>query len=70
MISLILTTLIVFHGEYQCRLSWYEEDKCVYQCQNSYEQFTWVIGETKDGCPLFKKFYKAQMELVNVTTTV
>ena len=70
MISLILTTLVVFNDEYQCRLSWYEEDKCVYQCQNNYEQFTWVTGETKDGCPLFKKFYKAQMELVNVTTTV
>ena len=52
MISLILTTLVVFNDEYQCRLSWYEEDKCVYQCQNSYEQFTWVTGETKDGCPL------------------
>ena len=28
MVSLILTTLIVFHEEYQCRLSWYEDGKC------------------------------------------
>lgn len=68
MISLILTTLIVFQDEYQCKLNWYEESKCIYQCQNSFDRFTWVIDETKDGCPLFKKFYKAHMELVNVTT--
>jgi len=59
MVSLILTTLIVFHEEYQCRLSWYEDGKCIYQCQNGYEQFTWVTDETNDSCPLLKKFYKA-----------
>ena len=59
MVSLILTTLIVFHEEYHCRLSWYEDGKCIYQCQNGYEQFTWVTDETDDSCPLLKKFYKA-----------
>ena len=59
MVSLILTTLIAFHEEYQCRLSWYEDSKCIYQCQNGYEQFTWVTDETDDSCPLLKKFYKA-----------
>ena len=46
--------------EYYCRLSWYENGKCVYQCQNGYDAFTWVIRETKeDGCTLMKKFYKS-----------
>lgn len=59
MISLILTTLITFQNEYQCKLSWYEEGKCIYQCQNGFDRFTWVTDETKNSCPLMKKFYKA-----------
>ena len=60
-IFIMLTTLTEPHvEEYYCRLSWYEHGKCVYQCQNGYDAFTWVIRETKEGgCTLMKKFYKS-----------
>ena len=45
--------------EYYCRLSSFGDGMCVYQCQNGYERFTWVVNETKDGCKLMKKVYKA-----------
>tara|TARA_R110001599_G_scaffold117405_1_gene285643 strand:- start:130 stop:309 length:180 start_codon:yes stop_codon:yes gene_type:complete len=45
--------------EFYCRLSWFKQGMCIYQCQNGYERFTWVIDETKDGCTLMKRFYKA-----------
>ena len=45
--------------EYYCRLSSFGDGMCVYQCQNGYERFTWVVNETKDGCTLMKRFYKA-----------
>ena len=64
MISILFTTLVTLTNsqveEYICRLSWYENGKCVYQCQNGYDAFTWVIRETKEGgCTLMKKFYKS-----------
>ena len=34
--------------EYYCRLSSFGDGMCVYQCQNGYERFTWVVNETKD----------------------
>ena len=45
--------------EYYCRLSSFGDGMCVYQCQNGYERFSWVVYETKDGCTLMKRFYKA-----------
>ena len=42
--------------EFYCRLSWFKQGMCIYQCQNGYERFTWVIDETKDGCSLMKRF--------------
>ena len=45
--------------EYYCRLSSFGDGMCVYQCQNGYERFTWVVNERKDGCTLMKRFYKA-----------
>ena len=47
MISILFTTLVTLTNsqveEYICRLSWYENGKCVYH----------------NSCTLMKKFYKA-----------
>jgi len=45
--------------EYYCRLSSFGEGRCVYQCQNGFERFTWIEFEKQKGCKLMKRVYKA-----------
>ena len=63
MLIVMVTTLLLVvspkRDEFYCRLSWFDKGMCIYQCQNGYERFTWVVNETKDGCTLMKRFYKA-----------
>ena len=62
MISILFSTLIATtvpqQDVYYCRLSWFEEGSCIYQCQNGYERFTWSEEEAIGGCKLMKKLYK------------
>jgi|TARA_R110000822_G_C14982763_1_gene458703 hypothetical protein len=58
MFTAFLIIIALELDEYYCRLSWFKEGMCIYQCQNGYEQFTWTEKESEDGCKLMKRIYK------------